>query len=221
MGAIGFTPVPYAADGGTGDTGEECTVTGGPTGGAAYDHGLVSNFTDSQMEVADATRATIDGLTNGVQYKFAVVSLDAAANPSAFSEAICATPEETVDFSDVYGGAGGKGSGNYCFIATAAFGAYDHPTVRVLRAFRDGFLAKVPGGRAAIAAYYEAGPSLAALVEGDEGLRAAVADGLTVLSGTAVGLLAIGPTRFTAGFAVCLVLGLVIGLKLPRRRRDA
>jgi len=42
-----------------------------------------------------------------------------------------------------------------------------------------------------------------------------------VFSGTAIGLMAIGPTRFTAGLAACLMLGLVIGLKLPRRRRDA
>jgi hypothetical protein len=220
-GKLDFTPVPYAGDAGTGDASEVCTVTGGPEGGAAYNHALVSGYSDSQLNVADATSATIEGLTNGVQYKFAVVSLDDAANPSVFSEAICATPEETVDFSEIYDGSGGKGGGHYCFIATAAFGSYDHPTVRVLRAFRDGFLAKVPGGRGVIAAYYAVGPSLAAIVEGDEGLRAAVADGLTVFSGTAIGLMAIGPTRFTAGLAACLMLGLVIGLKLPRRRRDA
>jgi hypothetical protein len=220
-GKLDFTPVPYADDAGAGDASEECTVPGGPAGGAAYNHALVSGYSDSQLNVADATSATIDNLENGAQYKFAVVSLDAAANPSVFSEAICATPEVTVDFSEIYDGSGGKGGGHYCFIATAAFGSYDHPTVRVLRAFRDGFLAKVPGGRGVIKAYYAIGPSLAAIVGGDEELRTAVADGLTVFSGTAIGLMAIGPTRFTAGFAACLVLGLIIGLKLPRRRRGA
>lgn len=220
-GKLDFTPVPYADDGGIGGASEECTVGGGPEAGAAYDDGLVSGYTDSKLSDADATSATIDGLHNGTQYKFAVVALDDAANPSVFSEAICATPEVTIDFSDIYGDAGGKGAGNYCFVATAAFGSYDHPTVRVLRAFRDRFLAKLPGGRKVIAAYYAAGPSLAAVVEGDEELRAAVAGGLTAFSGAAIGLLAIGPARFTAGFAACLAIGLVIGLALPRRRRDA
>jgi len=195
-------------------------VTGGPETGATYDHDLVTGSNDSQLDIADATSALIEGLTNGVQYKFAVVSLDEAANPSVFSEPICVTPEKTIDFSQIYSGAGGKGGGEYCFIATAAFGSYDHPVVRVLRDFRDRFLVELPGGRSAVAAYYAAGPSLAAVVADREGLRTAVADGLTVFSGTAIGLMSIGPTGFTFGLAACIVLGLAIGLALPRRRRD-
>jgi len=216
-----FTPTPYAAgdDAGTGE--EECTIAGGPEAGVAYDPALVSGFTDSKMDVSGATDATIDGLSNGTQYKFAVVTLDSAANPSVFSETICATPEETVDFWDIYSGAGGKGDGEFCFIATAAFGSYDHPVVRVLRRFRDEFLVELPGGRAAVGAYYAVGPTLAGAIEGHESTRAAVADLLTAFSGIAVGLMSVGPTGFALGLLGCILIGLTIGIALPRPRRDA
>jgi hypothetical protein len=211
--------VPYAdADAGVS---EECTITGGFSAGDEFDPSLISHFDDSQESDSEATSATIDGLDNGTQYKFAVVSLDDAANPSAFSEVVCATPERTIDFSDLYGGAGGKGGGEYCFIATAAFGSYDHPVVRALREFRDEFLVKLPGGPTAVAAYYAIGPTLASAIEGHETARAAVREGLFVFSGTAAVLTAIGPARFGFGLAACLLAGLVIGLALPRRRRGA
>jgi hypothetical protein len=207
---------PRAADAGVS---EECTISGGFTAGGEYDHTLVSDFTDSEAAHADATSATISGLENGVQYKFAVVSLDESANPSVFSEVVCATPEKTIGFGDLYDDAGGKGDGQFCFIATAAFGSYDHPAVRILRTFRDEFLAKLPGGRSAIAAYYAAGPTLASAIEGHEALRGAVAEGLIVASGAAICLVAVGPTGFAFGFAACVLAGLIIGLALPRRRR--
>lgn len=209
---------PYAADLDAGAN-EACTIAGGFAEGGEYDQSLVSDFTDAEAASASATSATITGLTNGVQYKFAVVSLDDSANPSPFSEVVCATPEKTIGFGDAYEDAGGKGAGEYCFVATAAFGSYDHPAVRILRTFRDEFLAKLPGGEGAIAAYYAAGPALGAAVEGHEGLRAAVADGLLVVAGAAICLVAIGPGWFGLLFAACVLAGLGIGLALPRRRR--
>ena len=53
-----------------------------------------------------------------------------------------------------------------CFVATAAYGNYDHPMVLVLREFRDGMLADSGAGRAFIRAYYAVGPTLAGLIEG-------------------------------------------------------
>jgi prepilin-type N-terminal cleavage/methylation domain-containing protein len=57
---------------------------------------------------------------------------------------------------------GGGTSG--CFVATAAFGHPDHPTVLLLREFRDNRLLTWPGGRMVVRAYYAASPPLADLI---------------------------------------------------------
>ncbi|NDO91469.1 CFI-box-CTERM domain-containing protein [Cellulosimicrobium composti] len=48
-----------------------------------------------------------------------------------------------------------------CYIATAVYGSYDAPQVRVLRRFRDERLAATAPGRAFIRAYYAISPPLA------------------------------------------------------------
>lgn len=52
-----------------------------------------------------------------------------------------------------------------CFIATAAYGNYDHPDVRQLRHFRDKTLRHSALGRTFIVWYYRYGPELAEYVE--------------------------------------------------------
>lgn len=54
-----------------------------------------------------------------------------------------------------------SGGGGSCYIATAAYGSYDHPDVIQLRIFRDRVLARSQGGKAFIRFYYRVGPSLA------------------------------------------------------------
>lgn len=53
-----------------------------------------------------------------------------------------------------------------CFIATAAYGGYDHRSVRVLRRWRDSRLVATPLGRLAVTAYYMLSPYLVRLVGG-------------------------------------------------------
>jgi hypothetical protein len=55
-------------------------------------------------------------------------------------------------------------SGATCFVATATYGDMDHPNVRFLRAWRDGYLAHRPAGRAFIDWYWRTGPKLAVWV---------------------------------------------------------
>jgi len=51
-------------------------------------------------------------------------------------------------------------SGGGCYIATMAYGDYDHPQVMELRKFRDDFLSKTIIGRSFIKFYYKHSPSL-------------------------------------------------------------
>ena len=55
-------------------------------------------------------------------------------------------------------------SGATCFVATATYGDVDHPNVRFLRAWRDGYLAHRPTGRTFIDWYWRTGPKLAVWV---------------------------------------------------------
>jgi hypothetical protein len=52
-----------------------------------------------------------------------------------------------------------------CFVATACYGDYDHPTVVVLRRFRDATLKATPAGRHLVAAYYRHGSTLARFID--------------------------------------------------------
>ncbi len=177
----------------------------GPSGG--FGPGAAVNLEDYRCtsRLGASTRDHIvRGLKNGTEYRFGVVVVDKTDNPSLVSNVACATPEQVNSFYDTYRQAGGKGGG-FCFIATAAYGSYDHPHVRILREFRDRILARVPGGPGLIRAYYEAGPTLAAAIEGHEALRTAVRMALLPIVGLASLLVFLGPLGsllvLLAGFA--------------------
>jgi hypothetical protein len=204
------------SDSDTGGGAAECGAAGGFAAGDVYD----DQYACKEMGRTDRA-ADVGGLTNGTEYRFGVVALDDFKNPSTVSDVACATPAEVIDFSEAYDAMGGKGSGHYCFVATAAFGSYDHPVVRVLRAFRDGFLEKLPGGRLAIDGYYAAGPHLAAALSAHPAALAAARDALFAASGLALLLLSIGPKSALIALASSLVLGLVAGLRFKGRGRRA
>lgn len=56
------------------------------------------------------------------------------------------------------------GTSSGCFVATCAYGDYDHPDVLFLRVYRDIELAAHPAGRVFIRLYYRYGPYLARLI---------------------------------------------------------
>lgn len=59
------------------------------------------------------------------------------------------------------GGSGGSSGGSSgCYIATMAYGDYDHPQVMILRQFRDEVLGKSVGGKWFIKTYYDYSPKL-------------------------------------------------------------
>ncbi len=67
-------------------------------------------------------------------------------------------------------GNGGSGGGG-CFIATAAYGSYLDPHVKVLRYFRDNYLLTNPIGRGFTVLYYKVSPSIAYYISRHETLR--------------------------------------------------
>ncbi len=58
----------------------------------------------------------------------------------------------------------------YCFIATAVYGDYDYPKVRVLRQFRDEKLLTNPFGRAFVELYYTLSPPFANWLQAHQAL---------------------------------------------------
>jgi hypothetical protein len=87
-----------------------------------------------------------------------------------------------------------RGSSSGCFIATAAFGSYLHPFVRILSSFRDTFLNTNASGRSFVAWYYKISPPIADMIRTHEAAKAAVR------------ILLILPIGFSA---LCLKMGLV------------
>lgn len=156
--------------------------------------------------------STVSGLKNGLTYKFATAALDDYNNPSTLSETVCGSPGETVDFLDEYTAAGGK-TGEFCFIATAAFDSYDHPVVKILRRFRDSFLAPLPGGRVIIDTYYRIGPSLAKIVSAHPAIKNLSQGALFVFALTTVPLSFLGPLY------TLLLCTAIAGFLLFRRKR--
>lgn len=65
----------------------------------------------------------------------------------------------------------GGSSGGGCYIATMAYGSYDHPQVMALRWYRDNVLQNSVLGRLFIRTYYFCSPRLVALLQGHEGVN--------------------------------------------------
>ncbi|MBQ7567472.1 hypothetical protein IJT17_01550, partial [bacterium] len=102
--------------------------------------------------------------------------------------------------------------GGYCFIATAAYGSYLEPEVKVLRAFRDAHLLTNAPGRAFVKFYYANSPVVANYIAARPWARCATRVALTpvvvCVSHPVLGLLAV----------VLLIGG---GIAYRRRREDA
>jgi len=103
-------------------------------------------------------------------------------------------------------GAGGGG----CFIATAAFGSYLEPHVKVLRNFRDRSLLTNTLGRAFVKFYYKNSPPIADVIRKHASLKYATR-------------LALFPLIYTVEYpylmAVLLIIAAGIGLAYKRRRK--
>jgi hypothetical protein len=158
----------------------------------------------------------VSGLENGVAYRFHVISIDLLGNPSAPVLVGTATPELAEDLWERYKRSGGKSEGGYCFVATAAYGSYDHPQVRVLRDFRDEVLLRSRLGRIMVTGYYEGSPGPARFIAAHPSLRPLARALLWPLTIAAGGVLYTSP-----GGKLLLLGALALMLALLVRRSRA
>ena len=114
----------------------------------------------------------ITGLKNNTSYAFYAVTIDKLKNPSSLLSLGTGKPVNEEDFWERYKRAGGSAEGDYCFVATAAYGDLDHPHVRVLRDFRDDVLMPTDVGRALVSGYYTHAPKPATWLSKHDTARA-------------------------------------------------
>ena len=118
-------------------------------------YGTQSRDYDSVADAGDVTQYTITGLAPETQYYLALTAYDSSRNESDFSaevSAVTGAGGSTTITPDIEGG---------CFIATAAYGSYLNPHVKILQDFRDELLISNSLGRKFVYLYYQFGPRIA------------------------------------------------------------
>ena len=115
----------------------------------------ISNGTCGESDTGEVT----SGVSVDNTYYVSVSTIDEFGNPSLFCEVKTIQTSPVDDFFEVYKNRGGGEEG--CFIATAAYGSYDHAQVIMLRQFRDKLLLTNAPGQLFTRIYYTLSPPLA------------------------------------------------------------
>jgi len=159
----------------------------------------------------------VEGLANDVPYRIALLSIDEHRNVTALDLGV-ETPSPVEDGWEHYKENGGNADGGYCFVATATYGNYDHPFVKILRVFRDDTLAHSAWGRGFIEWYYDNSPALAGFIEGNAFARAVSYLVLAPLVAFAAVWEYTGPL---GKLALLLAMGMLIRMRRRRRAERA
>jgi hypothetical protein len=125
------------------------------------------------------------------------------------------TPDPTPDPTP--GANSGSASSGSCFIATAAFGSHQEPSVMILREFRDRFMLSHRPGRAAVSLYYRYSPPIADLISKHEEIKMLVRLSLIPVVGMSWLALKMG-IFFFSGFILILVILIAVTISACRNR---
>jgi hypothetical protein len=158
----------------------------------------------------------VSGLVNEQQYQFVVLSIDQWGNATP-SPILTATPQPVEDLYRRYFNQGGRATG-FCFIATAAWGSYEHPFVEILREFRDRVLEPRAFGRAFVDWYYAHSPPYAEYITEHRAARIATQLLLWPVIGAAAFWLYTG---WWLKIALLLAAAMIVRRARTRRRRLA
>jgi predicted phosphodiesterase len=114
-------------------------------------------------------RVTVDPANNtAIAQEIFVASVDDTAVPEIITVYPTPITYDTLTFSLKPTSLKPTGGGSGCFIATAAFGSYFDPSVKILRDFRDKFLFTNHVGQSFVNWYYKVSPPLADLISSRE-----------------------------------------------------
>ena len=156
----------------------------------------VCNQTDHRVDILNITDDSIDE------------SVDTELNPLKVVFCEEGSPEPT-----------GSGDDGNCFIATAAYGSYMEPHVKILRDFRDNYLLHSSLGHLFVNAYYRYSPPIADYIANHSILKAAVRIGLAPVVGISYVILHTTAMQWAVLFLLLLVVSLITWLTLRSSRR--
>jgi PKD repeat protein len=174
------------------------------------------NSIDGWLEYSAHTAMSADGksvillLKDGGHGDADIVENGIIVDPVGMAVPVAASSAVGESLSSDSGGAGG------CFIATAAFGSYVEPHVRLLRDFRDRYLLTNAAGRSFVEVYYRYGPFAADYIKEHGWLKPFVRMLLMPLVGFSYFLLK--ASLVTKVLSTLLPLSLILVLIHSRRR---
>lgn len=124
-----------------------------------------------------------------------------------------------VDGTVYYGNQIGFQTADSCFVATAAYGSLFHPSVRLLRDFRDRFMIDNPLGRSLVRLYYKYSPPIADAIRSNTILRSTTRALLMPIVGSAWLTMRLGWFWMLLPAAALILLSW-FGMRITRTRRQ-
>ena len=166
-------------------------------------YGTLSGDYDFTRDVGDVTQYTVRGLEPETRYYLALTAYDFSGNESDFSGEVSAVTESGGSYTPIPEDESGG-----CFIATAAYGSYLNPHVKVLRDFRDAFLMPSSIGRTCVRLYYQHSPGVARTIEKYSLLRSVTRQTLLPM----IGMSSLSLKTVTSLGSLLLLLSFLISL---------